>query len=79
MMGAREAINGALLYTARDENESDGGRRLVSVLNGRADKHVKSNVVIEVLTGLSGLDFWRIQRIFAVSSTGLLWERLEQP
>jgi hypothetical protein len=29
MMGAREAINGALLYTARDENESDGGRRLV--------------------------------------------------
>ncbi|KIL93747.1 hypothetical protein FAVG1_02308 [Fusarium avenaceum] len=30
MMGAREAINGALLYTARDENESDGGRRSIS-------------------------------------------------
>ncbi|KAH6954242.1 hypothetical protein DER45DRAFT_570090 [Fusarium avenaceum] len=29
MMGAREAINGALLYTARDENENDGGRRSI--------------------------------------------------
>ncbi|KAH7245127.1 hypothetical protein BKA59DRAFT_169492 [Fusarium tricinctum] len=29
MIGAREAINGALLYTARDENESDGGRRSI--------------------------------------------------
>lgn len=57
MMGAREAINGALLYTARDENENDGGRRLVSVVNGRADKHVRSNIVIEVLVGPSGLDF----------------------
>lgn len=79
MMGAREAINGALLYTARDENESDGGRRLVSVVKGRAYEHVKSNIVIEVLVGPSGSDFWRIQRIFAVSSTGLLWERLERP